>query len=512
MTHIVLGVILIQILISFQIGSIQSAPLSSYLVSSFTPPDSDFNLPFNHIAINSITGDIYIGARERLYQLDSDMNLKETVDTRKCSFPNEDRFNDNKLLLSVVTPQNYTLITCGGCGGDCQIRNLANISLDVRYPANTGDVVERELSTVAVVALGADFERNENGTLDGPFLFNGKSRESGINEQEFISKRSLVNFQSTQEIPGLNVKSSHSSSFKHLISYNDHLYYFIVRGEETYLGRICRDSPDDDFASYTEIELQCGHEGSHDGIQSAYIGPAGSEFAESMNISTEDGVLYAIFSSTSSSSLCVYTMINVQQSFEDAILGCIQGTGTGIANSFMSDVINSGGSKCEKIGILSGTPVHLTVNEDIQPVIRPARTVPESLKEAVKSKLDQLQDQGIIEGVDEPTDWVSQMSVAQKKSGKIRICIDPRPLNEALKREHYSLPVLDDVLPCLSKQKPSPYVILKMVICIALLMTNQANPLQLLLPGADTSGECSHLDSRYQVKSSRNVSINHWMG
>ena len=38
------------------------------------------------------------------------------------------------------------------------------------------------------------------------------------------------------------------------------------------------------------------------------------------------------------------------------------------------------------------------------------------------------------------------MSVAEKKAG-IRICIDPRPLNEVLKREHYKLPVLDDVLP-----------------------------------------------------------------
>ena len=31
--------------------------------------------------------------------------------------------------------------------------------------------------------------------------------------------------------------------------------------------------------------------------------------------------------------------------------------------------------------------------------------------------------------------------------GKLRICIDPQLLNAALKREHYQLPVLDDVLP-----------------------------------------------------------------
>ena len=55
--------------------------------------------------------------------------------------------------------------------------------------------------------------------------------------------------------------------------------------------------------------------------------------------------------------------------------------------------------------------------------------------------------------VDQPTDWVNQMSVTKKKSGDIRICIDPRPLNLALKREHFMLPVLDDVLPKLSGAK-----------------------------------------------------------
>ena len=40
-----------------------------------------------------------------------------------------------------------------------------------------------------------------------------------------------------------------------------------------------------------------------------------------------------------------------------------------------------------------------------------------------------------------------------KKSGALRICIDPRPLNKAPKRERYQLPVLDDILPELSKAK-----------------------------------------------------------
>ena len=100
-------------------------------------------------------------------------------------------------------------------------------------------------------------------------------------------------------------------------------------------------------------------------------------------------------------------------------------------------------------GILPGKRVHLTVEDGATPVVRCARTLPEARKDAVKAELQRLVDESIIVPIDEPTDWVSQMSVAEKKAG-IRICIDPRPLNEVLKREHYKLPVLDDVLPKLT--------------------------------------------------------------
>ena len=96
--------------------------------------------------------------------------------------------------------------------------------------------------------------------------------------------------------------------------------------------------------------------------------------------------------------------------------------------------------------ILPGKRAHLTVEDGATPVVRCARTLPEARKDAVKAELKRLVDESIIVPIDEPTDWVSQMSVAEKKAG-IRICIDPRPLNEVLKREHYKLPVLDDVLP-----------------------------------------------------------------
>ena len=55
--------------------------------------------------------------------------------------------------------------------------------------------------------------------------------------------------------------------------------------------------------------------------------------------------------------------------------------------------------------------------------------------------------------ISEPTQWVSQMAIVNKKNGSLRICIDPQPLNTALKREHFKLPTLDDILPELHNAK-----------------------------------------------------------
>ena len=64
-----------------------------------------------------------------------------------------------------------------------------------------------------------------------------------------------------------------------------------------------------------------------------------------------------------------------------------------------------------------------------------------------------MENRGILIPIDEPTDWVSQMTVVRKPNGKLHLCIDPQPLNMALKREHYKLPTIDDVMSKLNKAK-----------------------------------------------------------
>lgn len=106
----------------------------------------------------------------------------------------------------------------------------------------------------------------------------------------------------------------------------------------------------------------------------------------------------------------------------------------------------------EEVGEFKGE-VHLTLRDDAEPVVCPARKVPIAIRPKLDKQLKLMCDQGIIEPIDKPTPWVSQMVTAEKRTGELRVCIDPKPLNEALMREHYTLPTLDDVLPELRHAK-----------------------------------------------------------
>ena len=81
----------------------------------------------------------------------------------------------------------------------------------------------------------------------------------------------------------------------------------------------------------------------------------------------------------------------------------------------------------------------------IPPVQHPPRRVPVPLRNILKETLDDLVQQNILAPVQKPTPWISSMVVVPKKDGKLRICLDPRDLNRAIRREHYPLPTIEDV-------------------------------------------------------------------
>ncbi|PIK48832.1 hypothetical protein BSL78_14290 [Apostichopus japonicus] len=98
-----------------------------------------------------------------------------------------------------------------------------------------------------------------------------------------------------------------------------------------------------------------------------------------------------------------------------------------------------------KLGKLPGL-VTLKTDGNLRPTVMPTRRVPLAIRSKLKQELDRLVNADVIAVVDEPTPWVSALVIAPKKNGDLRICIDPRELNKALQREHYTLPILEETL------------------------------------------------------------------
>ena len=97
--------------------------------------------------------------------------------------------------------------------------------------------------------------------------------------------------------------------------------------------------------------------------------------------------------------------------------------------------------------------LHLVTDDTVTPVKLPCRKWPLSVRENVKSELERLTKMEIVTPVDTPTDWISSLVVVAKSNNKIRLCIDPKPLNKALKRNNYAMPTIDDVLPDLQEAR-----------------------------------------------------------
>ena len=104
------------------------------------------------------------------------------------------------------------------------------------------------------------------------------------------------------------------------------------------------------------------------------------------------------------------------------------------------------------LGYLNG-PVTLMTDDATKPMKCPHRRVPIAIQTNFRFESDGLADLKVITPVTKSTGWCSQISVQTKKNGRLRICIDPRPLNEVLQRETYPLPTIDDLLPELANAR-----------------------------------------------------------
>ena len=85
--------------------------------------------------------------------------------------------------------------------------------------------------------------------------------------------------------------------------------------------------------------------------------------------------------------------------------------------------------------------------------MHPPRRVPEALNEPLKKELDSLVDQDILAKVPEIINWLKSLVCVTKGTGALRLYLDPKDLNQAIRRPHYLTPTFEDVLPKLNGAK-----------------------------------------------------------
>ena len=112
------------------------------------------------------------------------------------------------------------------------------------------------------------------------------------------------------------------------------------------------------------------------------------------------------------------------------------------------EILSQYSSCFEGIGHFPGDLYKFHLKPDYKPARHAPRKVPVHLEAAFKEEIESLVKQGILEEVKEHTDWVNSYVIVEKDTGnqhapnhtvkkKLRICLDPRDLNEALEREPY---------------------------------------------------------------------------
>ena len=114
----------------------------------------------------------------------------------------------------------------------------------------------------------------------------------------------------------------------------------------------------------------------------------------------------------------------------------------------------------EGIGQFPGEQYKFHLKPEHKPARHALRKVPIHLEESFKQEINSLVELGILEEVTEHTDWVNSHVIVKKDAPidsnnhhapnhsikrKLRICLDPRDLNEVLEREPYHTCSVDEI-------------------------------------------------------------------
>ncbi|NXX12437.1 PLXA1 protein, partial [Podargus strigoides] len=337
-----------------------------------TFPVTDWSL--THLVVHNKTGEVYVGAVNRIYKLSNNLTLLRThvtgpvEDNEKCYPPPSVQScphglvttnNVNKLLL--VDYSGNRLIACGSASqGICQFLRLDDL-FKLGEPHHRK---EHYLSSV-----------NESGTMSGVIIevLNGQnklfigtpidgkseyfptlsSRKLMANEEnaemfgfvyqdEFVSSQLKIPSDTLSKFPTFDIYYIYSFSSEQFVYYltlqlDTQLTSPDSTGEQFFTSKIVRLCVDDPkFYSYVEFPIGCVQDGiEYRLIQDAYLTKPGKALATYLGISEREDILFTIFSQgqknrvkpPKESVLCLFTLKKIKDKIKERIQSCYRGEG-----------------------------------------------------------------------------------------------------------------------------------------------------------------------------------------
>ncbi|XP_009328214.1 PREDICTED: plexin-B1 isoform X3 [Pygoscelis adeliae] len=307
---------------------------------------------FLHLSMDLETGTIYLGATNFLFQLTSDLLMKNVVqtgpvlDSKDCLPPvsklecPQAHYTDNHNKLLLVNAVQKELIVCGSVHqGICEKRSLTSIDHILFRPESPGDTQyvaanDPNITTVGLIAYSKD---------EVPLLFVGRGYTSrgvggGIppittrnlrahgGDVQATDSHSIFSYEETAKL-AVGRLSEYNHHFIKSFTYRSSVYFLFYRRDlksqsreyKTYISRICLD--DSHYYSYVELPLLCQSKATtYSLLQAAYVTQPGEGLAQGQ-LATNGEVLFAAFSAWQASSgklseesaLCVYAMEEVDR-------------------------------------------------------------------------------------------------------------------------------------------------------------------------------------------------------
>ncbi|GFX83784.1 uncharacterized protein K02A2.6-like [Trichonephila clavipes] len=100
---------------------------------------------------------------------------------------------------------------------------------------------------------------------------------------------------------------------------------------------------------------------------------------------------------------------------------------------------------CYRPNKIKTTDIELSITvTDDKPIYHSPRRLPFTERDIVDKRIDEWTQNGVIEPCSSA--YASQVQVVHKIDGNPRVCIDFRELNRVLVKNHYPLPLIEDIL------------------------------------------------------------------